>query len=301
PPPPPLASAPAPEPEDPLQPELERQRQELRQTQERLLAEMQRLHQVQAGNEQADRQAALLSKQFEELAKERGTVENAVKQQGASVAIAQHSLEELRQRRERLEQDLRTLEKMPSPKQTLRYHTPVSRPVRLEELHFECQGGRVAFVDVAAFLAEVRDGMREKADTLRQQWQVESVTAPVGPFRMRYTIARERGALDGPGGLPDTRTDFRYGLDGWVIEPLAGERGETVEQALAPNSTFRQTVDGIDPEQAVVTFWVSIDSFPLFRRLRDYLYERNVEVAGRPLPPGYPIASSRHGSVSRGQ
>jgi hypothetical protein len=51
----------------------------------------------------------------------------------------------------------------------------------------------------------------------------------------------------------------------------------------------------------VVTFWVYPDSFGLFRQLRDYLYERDLVVAGRPLPPAMPIMISRHGTVSRGQ
>ena len=54
-------------------------------------------------------------------------------------------------------------------------------------------------------------------------------------------------------------------------------------------------------QQTAVTFWVYPDSFDLFRRLRDLLYERDVVVAGRPLPDGVPIASSRRGTVSRGQ
>jgi hypothetical protein len=74
-----------------------------------------------------------------------------------------------------------------------------------------------------------------------------------------------------------------------------------VDAALREGSAFRHVIDGIDTEQTVVTFWVYADSFPLFRRLRDYLYERDVVVAGRPLPDGFPIASSRQGSVSRGQ
>ena len=50
-----------------------------------------------------------------------------------------------------------------------------------------------------------------------------------------------------------------------------------------------------------VTLWVYPDSFTLYRQLRDYLVERNVVVAGRPLPDGLPIASSRRGTSSRGQ
>jgi hypothetical protein len=82
---------------------------------------------------------------------------------------------------------------------------------------------------------------------------------------------------------------------------VAEDRGETADAALAPGSTFRRTVDAIEPQQTAVTLWVYTDSFPLYRRLRDYLHEHDVVVAGRPLPEGVPIASSRRGTASRGQ
>ena len=78
-------------------------------------------------------------------------------------------------------------------------------------------------------------------------------------------------------------------------------RGEPADQALATGSAFRKIIDSLDPEQTVVTFWVYPDSFPLYRRLRDFLHDRDVVVAGRPLPEGVPIRSSRNGSASRGQ
>ena len=77
--------------------------------------------------------------------------------------------------------------------------------------------------------------------------------------------------------------------------------GEIAQAALAEGSEFRQIVDRLDTQQTVVTFWVYPDSFDLYRTLRDFLYEHEVVVAGRPLPEGVPIASSRRGSVSRGQ
>ena len=115
-----------------------------------------------------------------------------------------------------------------------------------------------------------------------------STANPIGAFELHYTLE-----------LEDERNGTVSG--GWKVVPIAPLRGETAAAALQPGSTFRQIVDRLAPEHTVVTFWVYTDSFPLFRRLRDYLYERNVEVAGRPLPPGHPIASARGGTVSRGQ
>ena len=188
-------------------------------------------------------------------------------------------------------------------KKTLHYRTPVSRPVDSEELLFECSSNRVTFINIAALLHEVRNVSEEKSQLLRTQWQVQDVAGPIGAFRLRYTLERERGLLDAVAGqaAPGSSGGFRYALSEWQIEPILPVRGETVTAALADGSEFRQIIDGIDPQQTVVTFWVYPDSFELFRRLRDFLYERDVVVAGRPLPEGVPIASSRRGTVSRGQ
>jgi hypothetical protein len=116
-------------------------------------------------------------------------------------------------------------------------------------------------------------------------------------------LERERGMLDGIGGdgSPSGSGGFRYGLSEYHLEPVVAVRGETADSALADGSEFRQIVEKLDPQQTAVTFWVYPDSFDLFRRLRDYLYDRDVIIAGRPLPDGVPIGASQRGSVSRGQ
>src|SRR5262249_5897900 len=142
----------------------------------------------------------------------------------------------------------------------------------------------------------------DKVVQLRTSWKVDDTTRPIGAFRLRYAIEREKESAEAFGGGAQPRSDsgFRYGLTEWAVEPLAPVRGETLEAALAASSDFRRLVDGLDAS-TVITFWVYPDSFQLFRQLRDYLYERGLEVAGRPLPDGAPIAASRHGSASRGQ
>src|SRR5262249_13454036 len=134
-------------------------------------------------------------------------------------------------------------------------------------------------------------------------WQVQDVTRAVGSFRLHYAVARDRELLDSLGGAapPPSSGGYRYGLSEWQVEPVAAMRGETLAAALAAGSEFRQIVDGIDPQETAVTFWVYPDSFEVFRRLRDALYARDIVVAGRPLPEGVPIASSRRGTLSRGQ
>jgi hypothetical protein len=296
-------SLPLEEPSDPLQAEIVRHARELAQARERLLAELRRLQQVEDDETQTRDQLMALSVRREALVKDRAALDQTVQARTDALRSAALSSAELRQRTEKLAEEIRALEQLPPMKKILHYRTPVSRPVDSEELLFEGSMNRVTFIDIASLLNEVRNGIEEKGKLLHTQWQVQDVAGPIGAFRLRYTVERERGLLDAVAGqaVPESSGGFRYGLSEWQVEPMLPVRGETAETALVQGSDFRQLVDGIDPQQTVVTFWVYPDSFALFRRLRDFLYTRDVVVAGRPLPEGVPIASSRRGSVSRGQ
>jgi len=291
------------DPKDPLEDELERSRRELAEAQALLLAELRALTDSQDKVKETDRSLHGLVVEEKDLKNQAAVLAQAVGSHRQSAAGAALTLEELRERCAKVRQALVDLRNQPSPKKLLRYRTPISQPLHSEELMFECRNGRVAFIDIHALLEDVKRGLDEKAKALHRQWTVTGVAGPVGPFELRYELERERGPFEGALGSvgPDPNASFRYNIDGWQVEPSALSYGETLEQALNASSDFRQVVDRIDPHETAVTFWVYPDSFDTFRRLRDYLYEREVVVAGRPLPDGIPISSSRHGSASRGQ
>jgi hypothetical protein len=287
---------------DPLHDELAQRRAALAEAEARLLAQLRQLQEIRGTEGKARQTLANLMLRQRSLEQEQAAVDSKVQQNEQAAQTSALSAEALRQRIAQLSAELAALERLPPLTHTLRYRTPVSRPVTTEEVHFECQRGRVTVVDLAALLGDVRQGLEEKGRLLRDQWQVNDVSGPVGPFRLHYTVERERGLLDAlAGDVSPSGGAYRYGLSAWQVEPLAAVRGETFEEALAPGSEFRRVVEGIDPRQTVITFWVYPDSFALFRRLRDLLYERELIVAGRPLPDGVPIASSRRGTASRGQ
>lgn len=286
------------EPVDPLQQELEQRRRELAQLQGRLLDQQGQVEDGKTRSEQIALELAEAKVRREGLEKEKSALIAAGQLDEKRQVSAAALLAELRERNRRLKEAVAAQEKQTPAKQVLRYRSPVSRPVQTEELIFECQAGRVTFIDVDGLLQEVRHGMRDKAATLRTRWEVSDVTGSVGPFRLRYTIERQR---DSALPVPDPHAEFRYGISAWTVEPILRVRGETAATALAANSEFRQIVDVLDPQTTTVTFCVYPDSFTLYRQLRDYLQQRELAVAGRPLPEGNPIASSRNGTVSRGQ
>ncbi len=290
-----------PEPTDPLSEELKRQRRELEQARALLLERIKDFQRQRHDQERTSRVESDLRARLDALAAEEASLDDAARRQAQDVQSSALSLEQLRLRTQKLCEEIAQLRQAPPLKKTLRYRTPVSQPVQSEEWMFECHGGRVTLIDIGSLLDEARRSMREKADQLRSRWEVTGVTSPAGPFRLQYTIQRERSALDMQGAAPVAGSSLRCALTAWEVQPVEAVRGENIEAALKPTSEFRRLVDHLDPRQAAVTLWVYPDSFALYRQLRDYLHEHDISVAGRPLPEGAVIAASRDGSVSRAQ
>jgi hypothetical protein len=289
-----------PEPTDPLADELHRLQAELAGARNRLREGEKKRDETSSRASAIARELALLHARTAQLADERQAAKRAAGERLRDANARTLALKELSARSKQLLAELEKLKSAPSAKRALRYRTPVSQPVH-EEVMFECRRGRVALVDLEALRAEMMRGVRSKEEAMRTSWEVTDVTPPVGAFRLRYTVARERTLLDGTAGGPQSRGGFRYGLQQATVEPVAPERGESADAALAAGSAFRKLVDALDPQQTAVTLWVYPDSFTLYRRLRDFLHDRDVDVAGRPLPAEVPISISPHGSASRGQ
>jgi hypothetical protein len=286
---------------DPLDDDLRRHRAELAEEQERLLQKLKQFEWLRASNENAEKEILGLAAAGHEAVAVQTNLAKAAAAKTSEVQAAQLSLADLQRRSKKVADELAELEKQPPPTKVLHYRTPLSHPVHTDELHFECQRGRISYLDVDGFVVEIKRGLDDKAAQLKNQWRVESTTGAIGAFCLHYVVERMPGTLDGVGGMPNPEGLFRYGVTGWVAEPIAADRGETLKAALAPGSEFRRQIEAVDPEHAVVTLWVYPDSFGLYRALRDYMHERGIEVAGRPLPIGASIASSRDGTASRGQ
>ena len=288
--------------DDPLSAQIRATQQQLDAAKAKLQARLQELGLAEQRGRAVQAQLTSLSRERQTLDRQREDLAHTDSDKAKSMRLAALSMDELRQRQKQLLDDLKKLEAEPGPKKELRFRTPVSRSVEADEVFFECRGGRVTFIDLQAFLQEVRGTLDDRVAQLRTSWRVDDVTRPVGAFRLRYVIEREPDAVEsfGGAGKPRSESGFRYGLTSWVVEPMTLQHGEARDAALQPSSDFRRLVDSLDPS-TVVTFWVYPDSFALFRELRDYLYGRGLEVAGRPLTDDAPIAASRHGTSSRGQ
>ncbi len=309
PPPPPPAPLPAlektislPDPRDPLVDEMEQQRLMLIRAQAHLLEHLQQSRQTRAEREAIKGKISSVAEQRQalekHLAEERRKAaeqelllqrdqEEWLRKQAIEAQQLNLSLSEIRTRSSKLIQQIEELKKKPSQKQALRYRTPISSELQTKELQWECRNGRVTLLDVDALQSEIQRDYQERREMTRSSLTCTGLTQPVGAFRLQYFIEQSPS-----GGRPNF---------GWKAIPTTPDRGETLEQALQPRSEFRRIADNVFPNETAMTFWVYPDSFPLYRRLRDYLHDRDVVVAGRPIPLDQEIAASVGGSVSRGQ
>ncbi|MFO0970054.1 MAG: hypothetical protein U0793_31265 [Gemmataceae bacterium] len=285
----------APESPNPLEEDIAKAKKEIDQARSRLVAYLDQLDRARAKTAALRAGVADLKKEHIVLTSRIKAEESAGAALKGKVDLDLLSLDRLKERSQEALAQIKKLEKEPIPKKLLRYRTPVSRVVEGEELMFECRAGRVAFIDVAAFMHEIQDGISD--DKIRDIARLKTwsgTTSEVGSFRVRFTF-------ESTGGLFSTPGSVHIQLTQWTVEPTALVRGETEAEALRAGSEFRRIVDRLDPNHTTVTFWVYPDSFALFRALRDHIYEGGVEVAGRPLPEGHPIGASIHGTRSRGQ
>jgi hypothetical protein len=277
-----------PDPQDPLAPELERQRRELAEAQGHLLEQLKEWQKLRQDSTLTAEELSHLAAHVQDVDAQRKGIEDKTRQDAEFVRNAALSLKEIRERGQRVVEEIEALRKAPPSKNTLRYRTPVSREFKTEVLEFECSGGRITFIDKAKFQEEVNRAMLSEGSRILQESGRYSTTTPaVGAFRMQFHVEMNRAD-----GKPETLS---------TLEPMSWNRGETAEQALADGSEFRRLIDSCEASGTEVTLWVYPDSFPLYRKLRDYMDERDFFVAARPLPNGCPVSYGSHGTVSRGQ
>lgn len=233
--------------------------------------------------------AAAMRRQMEE---DRGRLASDEREQFELV----RRLEEGRLRLARLRQQIDQSQRSPHPEiESLAvFPTPISRRVEGPEKHFQLRWGRIAPVPLQQLTRAAEEAARRKG--LDRDGRLSDAVGPIGGFTMKYSVQLRRRDADGlPSGGP-----------GWTesrceIYPTSETLGETVDEALAPVSAFRDELAACKPGRHTITLWVYPDSFDGFRKVRDELYRLRFAVAVWPLPENAPIAGSSDGDRSAAQ
>lgn len=188
----------------------------------------------------------------------------------------------------------------PAVKQVSHHLTPISQAVTGEELHFRLSGNRIAFIPLTDLLERVKLQLERRKDWFAksQSRRHEGTVGPTGGFSVNYRIERQQiSVLD---ELRYGQGVYRIAVTWWEVVPERDLEAETAEQALQRGSRFAAALQAAEPK-ASLTFWVYPDSFALYRQLQSAAHAEGFVVSARPLPAGYPIAGSPHGSKSAGQ
>lgn len=206
---------------------------------------------------------------------------------------SQAKLDALAKKQAELKSELNKIALAPKPpREALSGFSPVAKPAKGVEYHFEVSDGRVAFIDLEKLLEFVKKDFQVRMRLSGSPRGIRSEVGPIGDFRLAYEIGAATDPISGATG---------FGLKSWEVIPVSDHRGETIEQLTQPLSQFQRVVRSLSPTQATVTMWVYPTGFDTFRQVRDILHAQGFMVAARPLPEGIPVRGSPSGSLSAGQ
>ena len=202
-------------------------------------------------------------------------------------------LKALQKHQQELSGEVKKLANAPKPhREGLSGFSPVARPAKGHEYHFEVRDGRIGFIDLEKLMEMVKKDFQVRMRLSGSPRGIRSEVGPVGEYGLAYEIGPANDLLSGSTG---------FGMKGWEIVPAREPRGETVEQATLPFSEFQRSIKRLNPHEATITMWVYPSGFGAFRQLRDQLHAQGFMVAARPLPEGIPVRGSPTGSLSAGQ
>lgn len=245
------------------------------------------------------RQAATTQKAFETISKLLETNRQANQEKISAltaetcVTAASQTKASLSSQKESIEKAISELVNAPRPpRQALSGFSPVAKPAKGEEYHFEVIGNHVAFIDLEKLMELVKKDFQVRVRLSGSPRGIRSEVGPVGDFGLAYEIGP---AIDPASGMTG------FGMKGWEVIPASESRGETVAQASEPLSSFQRVIKRLSPGHATITMWVYPSGFETFRKLRDMLHAQGYMVAARPLPEGVPVRGSPSGSLSAGQ
>jgi hypothetical protein len=172
------------------------------------------------------------------------------------------------------------------------FPTPISKTVYGKEIHFQLSGGHVAYIPIEELFDLARDETRASMTRVSDLTNRVMTVGPKQGFEMRYTV--------------DVSVDRRQGQMAirskeWEVVPVQSRLGESTQDALGSDSNFRRVLSRYSPQDTTITLWTYPDSFADYRTLNEELHRLGYAAAGRPLPKGFPIGGSPHGSKSAAQ
>jgi hypothetical protein len=168
------------------------------------------------------------------------------------------------------------------------YPTPIAKTVFADEIHFRLLDGKINFVPIDSLLQKMKSQAETKVEELYQATEVSGTVGPEDGFQMEYRLAGEKIQRGDERGV-------QVRFLGFSLQPQPGLPGETLNEALAPESNFRARLRRMTPGKTTISIWVYPESFEEFLQLKTWLREQGFQIAGWPLESNAPISGGPNG------
>ncbi len=167
------------------------------------------------------------------------------------------------------------------------YPTPIAKTVFAEEVHFRIERNRIVYVPMDELIAAMKSEWQVKAKKITVTENTWQTVGPIDNFRLQYQLRYYKN--------PQNRSQTTVKFERFVLQPVAHEMGETVENALVNGSEFNQRLSFTDPSRTTVAFWVYPDSYKSLNEIRAVLRDRGFQTAYWPMSFGQTISGGPNG------
>jgi len=164
--------------------------------------------------------------------------------------------------------------------------TPLAKSVEKNENHFRIKRGKILHVPFQALFNKMVPELRSRLENGLKPGELTGTIGPIENFTMPYHVIVSAKGIE-----------FHES----ELIPQNDQLGETLSEALAPNSDFLRRVRNARQDIYTITFWVYPDSFNTYRDLKKYLFDHGYRTAGRPLSWSDPIGASSVGTKTSAQ
>lgn len=228
------------------------------------------------------------AQKLEQESQELSASQQLAYQREKEIADAARTLQEI-QRRQQF-----ALRSKPKTNYLEHIPTPIAKTVFGQEAHFRLKGGKLAHIPWDELVSLLEKDAPDKVWKLRNGPSMSEIVGPVEGWRLRYTLIRD--AVRNDDGVVISQNKIVF--DNFVVAPLTDDTGETIEQALRPQSVASRALAKLDAKRTTITVWVYPDSFGDYRTVKKHFYDLGFLTASRPLPAGMPITASTGGTRS---
>ncbi|MCL2304924.1 MAG: hypothetical protein FWC43_06225 [Planctomycetaceae bacterium] len=173
--------------------------------------------------------------------------------------------------------------------------TPHAKTVEKNEVHFRIKNGKILHVPFSALFDKMGSELRNRLSLDMKPGELTGIVGPIENFTMPYRIV----VLTNAPGLASGGIRVEFAESAFI--PQDDQLGETLQEALLPNSEFQRRIMGYRQDLYTITFWVYPDSFDAYQTMKKYLFERGYQTAARPLNWNDPIGASSEGTKSQAQ